>query len=124
MVYNKQTTFETEHYRFGDTGDTAPKVSRNIQRELKNEILDTEKEISTFEQARGIARKPRVKMDDYQFNNIVLSPESEKDKGLLNKLLNDPNYIITYWKDNWTPQGNYTMFIIYGKKKEKNEQQG
>lgn len=119
MVSNKQTTFETEHYHFGNAGEAATKTPRNVQRELKNELLDTDKEISAFEQARGIVRKPKVKMDDYEFNNIVLSPEGDRDKTLLNKLLNDPNYIITYWKDNWTPQGNYTMFIIYGKKKEK-----
>jgi len=121
MASNKP--FETEHYQFGAAADDRLKPKRNIQRELKNELLDPEQEITAFEQAKGIIRKPKVSMEDYEFNNIVLSPDGEKDKTLLNKLLNDSQYVITYWKDNWTPQGNYTMFIIYGKKKEKNEQQ-
>jgi hypothetical protein len=115
-------SFETEHYNFGSASSDVTRTKRNVQRELKNELLDPQKEITAFEQAKGIIRKPRVDMADYEFNNIVLTPDNEKHGKLLNKLLNDPQYIISYYKDNWTPQGNYCVFIIYGKKKEKDEQ--
>lgn len=122
MASTKEKNFETVHYTFGAAGDDTVKPKRNIQKEIKNDLLDPEREIAAFEQAKGIVRKPRVNMADYDFNNITLVPEKDKDKDLLNKLLNDPQYIISYYKDNWTPQGNYCIFIIYGKKKDKNEQ--
>jgi hypothetical protein len=114
--------FETDHYAFGIASVDQPIPKRNVQRELKNELLDPEKEITAFEQAKGIIRKPKVNMGDYDFNNIIITPDKDKDRDLLNKLLNDPQYLISYYKDNWTPQGNYCIFIIYGKKKQ-NEQQ-
>lgn len=115
--------FETDHYSFGMASDDHPATKRNVQREIRNELLDPEKEITAFEQAKGIIRKPKVNMQDYDFNNIIITPDNDRDRDLLNKLLNDPQYLISYYKDNWTPQGNYSIFIIYGKKKLKNEQQ-
>lgn len=122
MASIKDKNFETAHYAFGAMGEDLSKPKRNIQKELKNDLLDPEREITAFEQAKGIIKKPRIDMAAYEFNNITLSPDNDKDRTLLNKLLNDPQYIITYYKDNWTPQGNYCIFIIYGKKKDKNEQ--
>jgi hypothetical protein len=108
----------TEHFIFGRTGDIS-KTKRNIQSEVKNSLLDVEKEIDAFELSRGIVRKPKTNMGDYNFKNVVLDPEQERDSDMLSMLLNDENYLITYYKDNWTPQGAYRVFIIYGTKKEK-----
>lgn len=108
----------TEHFIFGQTGEVS-KAKRNIQTEVKNSLLDVEKEIDAFELSRGIVRKPKTNMADYNFKNIILDPEEERDNEMLSRLLNDEKYLITYWKDNWTPQGTYRVFIIYGTKKEK-----
>lgn len=94
---------------------------RNVQRELKGEALDVKETIDAFEQAKGIIRKPKVDLSQYEYQNIVLDPEKENDGKLLNQLLNSDKYIITYFKDNWTPQGSYRVFVIYGKKKDQQE---
>jgi hypothetical protein len=109
---------ETEHYIFGSTGERT-KTRRNIQSEIKGEMLDPEKEIDAFETSRGILKKPKATMADYTFNNIVLDPEEQRDNDMLTQLLNSDKYVITYYKDNWTAQGSYRVFIIYGTKKEK-----
>jgi hypothetical protein len=115
---NKET--RTEHFDFGiasaDFKTSTPK--RNVQREIKGEVLDKDKTIDAFEEARGFGRKPKVDMAQYEFKTIVLDPEKQHDNDMLSMLLNDEKYIITYYKDNWTPQGTYRVFVIYGKKKQ------
>jgi hypothetical protein len=32
--------------------------------------------------------------------------------------MNNKKYIIAHWKDTWTTQGVYRVFIIYGVKRE------
>lgn len=110
---------ETEHFSFGiASGDLKPTHKRNVQREVKGgDILDQQSTIDAFEMSKGILRKPKVDMAEFQFQNIVLDPEKDVDNKMLNQLLNDDKYMITYYKDNWTPQGTYRVFVIYGKKK-------
>jgi hypothetical protein len=111
---------ETEHFVFGAQSDVPRrKEARNPQREVRGEMLDVKATLDAFEEARGIIRKPKVDLSLYEYRNIVLDPEKEADSRMLNQLLNGEEYIINYYKDNWTPQGNYRIFVIYGKKKEK-----
>jgi hypothetical protein len=113
----------TEHFDFGSAStDFKPTPKRTIQRELKGEIIDQQKEIDAFEQAKGWSKKPKVDMSVYEFQSIVLDPEKQHDNDMLSQLLNNEKYIISYYKDNWTPQGTYRAFIIYGKKKEEPKQ--
>jgi hypothetical protein len=115
MVSNH--TVETEHFLYGHTSDV-PKTKRNIQSEIKGENLDVQREVDAFELSRGIVRKPKLNISEYIFNNIVLDPEEQKDNDMLTALLNSDKYLISYYKDNWTAQGTYRVFIIYGTKKE------
>jgi hypothetical protein len=109
---------ETEHFTFGSTSADLRTPRRNVQREIKGDFLDKEKTIDAFEQSKGFARKPKVDVTKFEFKTVILDPEKQHDNDLLNMLLNEDKYVITYYKDNWTPQGNYRVFIIYGKKKE------
>jgi hypothetical protein len=118
MVSDKNTA--TEHFIFGRAGEV-PTSKRNVQAEVKGSKLDVEREIDAFELSRGIIRKPKTNLSEYAFNNIILDPEEQRDNEMLSKLLNDEKYLITYYKDNWTPQGTYRVFIIYGTKKEKKD---
>ena len=107
----------TEHFTFGSTSSDLRTQKRNVQREIKGEFLDKDKTIDAFEQSRGFGRKPKTDVSKYEFKTVILDPEKQHDNDLMNMLLNDDKYVITYYKDNWTPQGNYRVFIIYGKKK-------
>jgi len=111
----------TEHFDFGasayDLSVTGKK--RNVRNEVTNKGFDPEAVIDAYETAKGIKKRPKVQeMDDYTFKNIILDPEQQKDQDMLNELMNNKKYMITLWKDTWTPQGNFRVFIIYGSKKE------
>jgi hypothetical protein len=111
----------TEHFDFGasayDLSITAKK--RNVRNEVTNKGFDPEAVIDAYEMAKGIKKRPKAQeMDDYIFKNIILDPEQQKDQDMLNELMNNKKYMITLWKDTWTPQGNFRVFIIYGSKKE------
>lgn len=114
----------TEHFDFGSSAadlSTGTK-KRNIRNEVTNKGFDPETVIDAFEQAKGIKRKPAAAdMSDYVFKNIILDPEQQRDQDMLNELMNNKKYMISLWKDTWTTQGNFRVFIIYGSKKEKEE---
>jgi hypothetical protein len=61
---------------------------------------------------------PKELRKDQKQTNIILDPEQQKDQDMLNELMNNKKYIIAHWKDTWTNQGNFRVFIIYGAKKE------
>jgi len=113
----------TEHFDFGSSlADVLVSSNkRNIRSEVSNKGFDPEMVIDAFEQAKGIKKRPSVTENDYQFKNIVLDPEQQKDQDMLNELMNNKKYMIALWKDTWTPQGSFRVFIIYGQKKEKEE---
>jgi hypothetical protein len=111
----------TEHFDFGasayDLSMTSKK--RNVRNEVTNKGFDPEAVIDAYEMSKGIKKRPKTQdMDEYVFKNIILDPEQQKDQDMLNELMNNKKYMITLWKDTWTPQGNFRVFIIYGSKKE------
>lgn len=123
MDYLKEAK-ATEHFDFGAT---APDLStstnkRNVRNEISNskQLLDPEAVIDAFEQAKGIKKKKNIADSlEYTFKNIILDPEQQRDQDMLNELMNNKKYMIALWKDTWTPQGNFRVFIVYGTKKEK-----
>jgi len=111
----------TEHFDFGVSSadlSTANK-KRNIKNEVTNKGFDPETVIDAYELAKGIKKRPKVDdLSEYNFKNIILDPEQQKDQDMLNELMNNKKYVIAHWKDTWTNQGNFRVFIIYGAKKE------
>jgi hypothetical protein len=114
-------TKATEHFDFGSSAadlSLGADRKRNIKNEVTNKGFDPEAVIDAFEMAKGIKRRPRQEISDYTFKNIILDPEQQKDQDMLNELMNNKKYMIALWKDTWTPQGNFRVFIIYGTKQE------
>ena len=113
---------ETEHFNFG-TSAADVRISkggvRNLRNEITNKGFEPEAVIDAFEAAKGIKPRKRTDAHDYTFKNIILDPEQQKDQDMLNTLMNDKNYVIALWKDTWTMQGSYRVFVIYGSRKEK-----
>jgi len=118
-----QDSRATEHFDFGATApDLLGSAKRNIRNEIGNKF-DPEKVIDAYEQAKGIKRRPKpTDTEGYEFKNIILDPEQQRDQDRLNELMNNKKYMIISWKDTWTNQGNFRVFIIYGAKKEKEDQ--
>ena len=116
----EKETRATEHFDFGmSSSDLSSSSKRNIKNEVNNKAFDPEKIIDAFEQAKGIRKRPnKDEISDYVFKNIILDPEQQKDQDMLNELMNNKKYLITLWKDTWTNQGSFRVFIIYGNKKE------
>lgn len=113
----------TEHFDFGSSIQDVeyPAVKRNIRNEVSNKGFDPEAIIDAFESFKGIKKKQKTPpLAEYVFKNIILDPEQQRDQDMLNELMNNKKYIIALWKDTWTPQGNFRVFIIYGSKKEEN----
>jgi hypothetical protein len=125
MDFFNSKNHATEHFDFGASAidlSATPK-KRNIRNEVTNKGFEPDAVIDAFEQAKGIKRKPSVAdMSDFVFKNIILDPEQQRDQDMLNELMNNKKYLISLWKDTWTTQGNFRVFIIYGSKKEKEEQ--
>jgi hypothetical protein len=115
----------TEHFDFGVSASdlsTSASKKRNVRNEITNKGFDPEVVIDAFEEAKGIKRKPRVHdMTEYVFKNIVLDPEKQFDQDMLNELMNNKKYMITLWKDTWTQQGTFRVFVVYGTRKDKEE---
>ena len=111
----------TEHFDFGVSSvdlSTANK-KRNIKNEVNNKSFDPETVIDAYELAKGIKKRPKAdELTEYNFKNIILDPEQQKDQDMLNELMNNKKYVIAHWKDTWTNQGSFRVFIIYGVKKE------
>jgi hypothetical protein len=120
LINIDKETKATEHFDFGvSSSDLSASSKRNIKNEVSNKAFDPEKIIDAFEQAKGIKKRAsKDEMADYVFKNIILDPEQQKDQDMLNELMNNKKYLITLWKDTWTTQGSFRVFIIYGSKKE------
>ena len=112
----------TEHFDFGSSSyeqTSGHARKRNVRNEVQNKSFDPETVIDAYEVAKGIKKKARAHdMSSYVFKNIILDPEQQKDQDMLNELMNNKKYMIISWKDTWTPQGTFRVFIIYGSKKE------
>jgi hypothetical protein len=114
----------TEHFDFGSSASDllVSSKTRNVRNEVTNKGFDPEAVIDAFEQAKGIKRRSRnTGMSEYVFKNTILDPEQQRDQDMLNELMNNKKYIIALWKDTWTVQGSFRVFIIYGTKKEAEE---
>jgi hypothetical protein len=113
----------TEHFDFGASAVdllNSDNKKRNVRSEVTNKGFDPETVIDAFEQAKGIKRKPKaLDMTEYVFKNIILDPEQQRDQDMLNELMNNNKYMISLWKDTWTTQGSFRIFIVYGQKKDK-----
>lgn len=121
---SNKTTKLTEHFDFGSSVQdvTYPTIKRNVRNEVSNKGFDPEAVIDAFESFKGIKKKSKTPaLTEYVFKNIILDPEQQKDQELLNELMNNKKYLIALWKDTWTPQGNFRVFIIYGSKKEESK---
>ena len=112
----------TEHFDFGSSAADlfVTDKKRNIRNEVNNKGFDPEAVIDAFELAKGIKKRPSTEaiLNEYTYKSIILDPEQQRDQDMLNELMNNKKYMITMWKDTWTPQGNFRVFIIYGSKKE------
>jgi hypothetical protein len=114
----------TEHFDFGSSaGDFLVSSSkRNVRSEVSNKDFDPEAVIDAFEMAKGIKRRSRESVEPEQtFKNIILDPEQQRDQDMLNELLNNKKYTIIQWKDTWTNQGTFRVFVIYSQRTEKEE---
>jgi hypothetical protein len=126
MGYNKDYTVKqaeaTEHFDFGSSAHDAFASSskkRNIRNEVTNKGFDPSVIIDAYEQSRGIrTNRTKNELENYKFKNIILDPEKQKDQDMLNELMNNKKYLIVLWKDTWTQQGSYRVFIVYGAKEE------
>lgn len=96
---------------------------RNLQQELYSRDWK-DQTVSAFEKQQGFATKAAEKLD-VKHKVRVFSPDNVTDRNLLDQLMNSPNHKITYWKDNWTPAGEYRVFVIYSEvvQKEDNSEQ-
>jgi hypothetical protein len=112
----------TEHFDFGASASDllVSDKKRNVKNEVAGKGFDPEAVIDAYEIAKGIKKRPKATdVSEYTFKNIILDPEQQKDQDMLNELMNNEKYMIAMWKDTWTNQGNFRVFIIYGSKKEK-----
>lgn len=115
-------TRATEHFDFGASAADVfvSGGKRNIRNEVTNKEFDPEAVIDAYEIAKGIKKRSRPdEALELTFKNIVLDPEQQRDQDMLNELMNNKNYSIVQWKDTWTSQGTFRVFIIYSQKKEK-----
>ena len=94
----------------------APDLKRRDERNLTDELYKKNwqtKTVDNFEKSMGIhpgeAGKQKMLM-----KNRIFEPSYDKDQELLNELMNSPKFRIVYLKDNWTPDGSYKLFVIYG----------
>ena len=111
---------EVEQFAFSDTiKDLDWKVSTDdedkVRKELFGENFDPDKLIDKFEEQTGI-KSASTKPANVVYKSVMLSPgDDNDDAALLYQLMNDKElYPMLQEKSNWTPKGEYKMFIIYG----------
>jgi hypothetical protein len=115
----------TEHFDFGASASDLliSEKKRNVKNEVTGKGFDPEAVIDAYEIAKGIKKRPKsADLSEYVFKNIILDPEQQRDQDMLNELMNNKKYMIAMWKDTWTNQGSFRVFIIYGSKKEKEKE--
>jgi hypothetical protein len=115
----------TEHFDFGASASDLlmSEKKRNVKNEVTGKGFDPEAVIDAYEIAKGIKKRPKsADLSEYTFKNIILDPEQQRDQDMLNELMNNKKYMIAMWKDTWTNQGSFRVFIIYGSKKEKEKE--
>jgi hypothetical protein len=126
MEFKSLEAKATEHFDFGASAVDllVSGAKRNIRNEVSNKGFDPEAVIDAFEQAKGIKKRAvSVEALELTYKNIILDPEQQRDQDMLNELLNNKKYSILQWKDTWTAQGTFRVFVIYGQKKDKEQEE-
>lgn len=114
----KRGTTDLEQFAFSDTlkdVEWKPRgTEEETRRELFGENFDPEKVIDKYEETVGI-KSPNEKKFNVLYKSVMLSPgDDEDDRQLLFDLMNDKElYPHLKEESNWTPRGEYKMFIIY-----------
>lgn len=109
-------TLEDSSDNFEQFSGVAPDLKRRDERNLIDELHKKNwqaKTVDNFEKSMGITPGPPEKQK-MLMKNRIFEPGYDKDQELLNELMNSPKYRIVYQKDNWSPDGSYKIFIIYG----------
>lgn len=102
----------SEEENFYGAMATGEKIPR---RELKKEILnkfDPEQVVDSFEQSVGIKKKQDTALNK-RIKPYLFNLKNQKDEENLEKLMNDPKYRITYWKDSFNQFGDFVVFCVY-----------
>ena len=85
------------------------------ERDLEQELFGRKglrDKVDALETELGI--KPRQqKILKSRRKNQTFVPSKDEDKELLDQLMNDEKFRIIVWKDTWTVQGDYKVFVIY-----------
>lgn len=100
---------------FAQFTSIAPDLKRRDERNLTDELYKKNwqtKTLDSFEKSMGI--QPTAAKQKMLMKNRIFEPNYDKDQELLNELMNNPKFRIIYMKDNWTQDGSYKLFVIYG----------
>lgn len=92
------------------------------QEDLEKKLFTDAKvqtKIDEFE-AKVLGIKKADKPVDSTFETIVLTPSKAKDREMLSELMNNSKkYNLLKWSENWTRLGDFKVFLVYQKLKEK-----
>lgn len=102
---------------FEQFSSVAPDLKRKNERSLVDELYKKNWAVDAmdnYEKAVGIT-PPSGKVEEVIYDNHLFNPTYDADKKLLNELMNSPKYKIIYMKDNWSPDGEYRVFVVYSK---------
>jgi hypothetical protein len=98
----------------GDIKISNRKPDEVISDMLRNTAAKTQDAaVAAMDEALGIPRPKVPPIPDTRRKSIYLAPANSKDAELLEKLMNDPQYKILYYKDTFTGFGEYRAFVIY-----------
>ena len=76
------------------------------------EMMDQQKTITAFEEAKGIVPKKTVSAK-VLMKSIMLDMDKPADRKLFEQMLNEERYKIVSMDKTWTAIGRYRAFVIY-----------
>lgn len=76
------------------------------------EMMDQQKTITAFEEAKGIVPKKTVTAK-VLMKSIMLDMDKPADRKLFEQMLNEERYKIVSMDKTWTAIGRYRAFVIY-----------
>jgi len=124
----KDTSVKKVEEPLGGSGIAyVPRDAEADERNLADELFgkkDVKEIIDNFELAKGIIKK-KTKVQATRKKSILLDLSKVKDRGLLEDLMNEPQYgIVEFTKFFSSTTNKLTAFIVYTEKKiEDNKQQ-
>jgi hypothetical protein len=113
----KKKTNATDALTFTKSSDSprgaGDKVEeRDLAAELYKKNWGAQKIDAYEKQVLGLpspaAAKPKLR-----YASRMFTPEYVEDSKRFDDLMNNPKYGIIYFKDNWTIEGKYTIFVVY-----------